>query len=121
MFRGVFDGDGCVTVANKTKCRFQIISGSETFRNQLFDFLVENGFTPTKTQNKKNRISTMYYVNMFRQEQLHKLYSLMYSEANTNFLERKYLKFGSLLGKPNRQYLPKTGKESSSNPVLAIR
>lgn len=48
-----------------------------------------------------------------------RLYNLLYTDA-TYFLQRKYLKLGSLLGKPNNVHSTKTGKSSASdNPVLA--
>jgi len=116
FFRGVFDGDGCISRSNKRDdgsydARLQIVSGSEIFIDQLYNFLKSQGFSATKSIDTKSRKNPQYSVNLFKQKELHVIYDLLYSEADINFLERKYLKFGSLLGKPKRQYTSKTGKD----------
>ena len=102
FFRGVFDGDGCITHCNNNNVRLQIVSGSSIFIGQLYTFLIQEGFHPTKTKSIKNRKNIQYSVNIFRQKELKLLYNLLYIEAGNNFLERKYQKFGSLLEKSNR-------------------
>jgi transposase-like protein len=101
MLRGIIDGDGSFSRINKTRARLNITTGSKKFAQQVFNFLKENNFNPTLTSTISNRKNRYYSVNMFRQKELSLLYDLLYSDAKY-FLKRKYLKIGSLLGKPSK-------------------
>lgn len=41
MFRGIFDGDGCISNARCSSFRFSIATKSEKFAQQLSDFLTK--------------------------------------------------------------------------------
>lgn len=91
-FRGVFDGDGSVTVRNNKVVHWNICSASSTFIDQLHNFLSENGIVSTVTFDFKKRKNTLYSLNVCAFSSLKKLFGLMYSDCNF-YLERKYETF----------------------------
>lgn len=84
ILRGIIDGDGCVLISNNL-LRLQICTKSEQFANQLKDFFISEGFSPKINKDKRGLLS----VNLFRQDELVKLKTFLYSDASI-FLERKY-------------------------------
>lgn len=97
LLRGIIDGDGGFSPTKKG-VRMTIASGSIKFANQIKDFLEENGYHPVLSKTNTNRINTMYTVNLFRKEELFRLYVDLYNDAYP-FMERKRIKFGYLLQK----------------------
>lgn len=94
IIRGIFDGDGCVSISNKGKkvtgCRFSIATNSSDFALQLKEALIT--FRPTI-----NCFKNLNVVNVHRKEENIKLYHYLYDNA-TYFLERKKIKYGCLIG-----------------------
>jgi len=106
MLRGIIDGDGHIKTMNKgNNTAINIFGKATTFLNQIESFLVSEGFNPTRYQDKRGLMS----VNLYKQEELSKLFHLLYDDAEY-FLYRKYSKIGSLLGKLNSIDTTKTGK-----------
>ncbi len=97
LLRGIIDGDGGFSPTKKG-VKMTIASGSIKFANQIKDFLEHNGYHPTLGQTNTNRINTMYTINLFRKEELFRLYVDLYNDAYP-FMERKRIKFGYLLQK----------------------
>lgn len=117
LLRGIIDGDGSFSSLNKG-ARMQVSTASIDFANQIKDFLEYNGYHPTLTASKKKRINTMYTVNLYRKEELFRLYFDLYKDAYP-FMKRKKDKIGSLLQKWSEYNWAKTGELCVNNPVLA--
>lgn len=95
IIRGVFDGDGCLTVDKRTMSswRFEICSASINFIHQLNDFFVENGLHPIVTREKN-----YYNISIGRLPELYYIYTNIYKDSSY-FLSRKYEKFWPLVEK----------------------
>lgn len=95
ILRGIFDGDGGVTVMGKTKkqLRWFVCGASKIFIYQIYDFLREEGYNPTITSN-----GGMFYVNLYRKKELCSLFEDLYKNADM-FLVRKYVKMATFVEK----------------------
>lgn len=99
MLLGIFEGDGTFVFLGKNKdlAGFKILSGSEKLVNQLYQFLVFEGFNPTITKSNYTK-NELYSINLYRKKELIKLYTKLYNNA-PYFLKRKEEKFGSFVEK----------------------
>ena len=96
IFRGIFDGDGGIlNLQNNTRLRFFICGASLKLINQLKNFLEKEGFNPTITKNKNN----VYYLNLYRNKELLKLYNYLYKDTNCVFIKRKHDKLATYIKK----------------------
>ena len=87
MFRGIFDGDGCVRFRLGNGCEVHITSASYRFLEQLQSFLAENEIVSNiRVKDKKSK--NLCYGLYVSQKCAVQLYHLMYNNATT-FLERK--------------------------------
>lgn len=95
VIRGVFDGDGCLTVDKRTmnSWRFEICSASIDFIYQLNDFFVENGLHPVTTKEKN-----YYNISIGRLSEIYYIYTNIYKDSSC-FLTRKHEKFWPLVKK----------------------
>lgn len=95
VIRGIFDGDGCLTVDKRTMSswQFAICSASINFIYQLNDFFVENGLHPIVTKEKN-----YYNIIIERLSELYYIYTNIYKDSSY-FLRRKYEKFWPLIKK----------------------
>lgn len=100
IIRGVFDGDGCLTVDKRTmnSWRFEICSASIDFIHQLNDFLVENRLHPIVTKEKN-----YYNISIGKLTELYYIYTNIYKDSSC-FLLRKYEKFWPLVEKFTSKY-----------------
>jgi hypothetical protein len=112
---GLFDGDGSI-VKSRTSVKWNILTASEKLSKQIIEFLEKENFHPTITQPESN----LYSINLHRKLELNLLFDKLYNQG-TSFLTRKYVKFGSFIGKPIKENLPNSGKASLANPELASR
>ena len=114
FLRGVIDGDGSISKTNKgNSIRVDIVSASVHFIEQIANFYKEEGID---YRIYKRNNTNLICVN--RKDSTKKLYDNLYREGCI-YLTRKYNKFGYFIQKWNEKNLAKTGKEPSSNPVLA--
>lgn len=111
---GLFDGDGSIIKSN-TSTRWCVFTASIRLKDQLFEFLKSEGFNPTITESKG-----VYAVNLYRKQELNLLFNRLYNQR-TSFLTRKYVKFGSFIGKLINEHSPNSGKAPLANPELASR
>jgi intein-encoded DNA endonuclease-like protein len=95
-FRGVFDGDGSVTVRKDKVTHCSISSASLNFILQLQKFLLENTIGSTVTIRSKNRKNVLYNLEINTILDRKKLFDLMYNDCNF-YLKRKYETFKSAL------------------------
>lgn len=92
FMRGVFDGDGCITLRTDNRDgsqrgQFNICSGSHDFIYEYYDRLVE--YCNLSGKNKiRNPIGTYYVVDWGGLSDIEKIYDFLYRDA-TVFLERK--------------------------------
>ena len=90
ILRGIFDGDGGFTTINKNGLRFYICGASKCFIEQIGNFLIKNGINIHYSI--KNSNNPLYYVNVYKTEDMIKLGKLMYNNAHIS-LKRKYEKW----------------------------
>ena len=99
FIRGVFDGDGCISLANHDKSGvFSIVSGSLDFINQISDFFTEQNINcnVNPISRKDKTANTLYIISTSRKEELTKLYGKLYSNKDL-FLIRKEDKFNKIV------------------------
>lgn len=97
--RGVFDGDGCVSISSKIKYPLISICGaSKIFIEQIHIYLKENNIHSTINSDSKNRNNTLYTLYIHSLDHKKRLYHLFYDDAKY-FLERKKERFSSILDK----------------------
>lgn len=88
VVRGAFDGDGCLVKDKRCNSwKFEIVSASIKFANQLYDFYTKEGL---KAHIYKE--GNLYKINILQRESLKKVYTNMYKNCSY-FLKRKYDKF----------------------------
>lgn len=96
MLLGIFEGDGSFILLGPTKSqgRFSITSGSKELLLQIQTFLLSEQIDSTITKNKYG----IYDLNVFKKQQLIKLYHKLYDNAKF-FLKRKKEKFSLFVNK----------------------
>lgn len=88
VVRGAFDGDGCLVKDKRCNSwKFEIVSASEKFAYQLYDFYISEGL---KAHIYKER--NLYKINILQKSDLKKVYYRLYKDSSY-FLKRKYDKF----------------------------
>lgn len=90
ILRGIFDGDGGFSISGK-HLNFFICGASKVFINQIAVFLKKNNITPHLREDKKRRVP-LYYVEVYKINEVIKLGELMYNNAHI-FIKRKYEKW----------------------------
>lgn len=90
ILRGVFDGDGGFSVNGK-HLKFFICGASKVFMNQIAAFLKKNNIIPHFREDKNRRVP-LYYVEVYKMNEVIKLGELMYNNAHI-FINRKYEKW----------------------------
>lgn len=91
ILRGIFDGDGSIYKNSSGNLVVNIVSASETFTNQIKDFIEDNYITISSIKYHKN----VFNINIYKQSEVNKFYHLIYTDA-TLFIDRKYLKFNAV-------------------------
>lgn len=122
FIRGVFDGDGCISEINKRtgpikRARFQIATGSASFKTQLVQFFEQEGIT-SKCQIRTSGKNPLHLINIYRIKDIELIYNKFYSNASY-YLERKYKKFGAFIRESDKVDITNSGNDSMSNPELA--
>lgn len=93
FIRGYFDGDGCIYINQKTKCRYVTFTGSTDFINQIKLLLKENIEIGKGNISFRNESSTYNSTLSFGGNvQSIKIRDFLYKDA-TIYLERKKEKF----------------------------
>lgn len=88
VVRGAFDGDGCLVKDKRCNSwKFEIVSASEKFAYQLYDFYISEGL---KAHIYKE--GNLYKINIIQKSDLKKVYYRLY-KSSLYFLKRKYDKF----------------------------
>lgn len=88
FLRGIIDADGCIGRKGKRGFYCTVVTGSHKFQTQLFTFLVNEGFHPTRRVLTSNR----HHVSLNRKKELLQLRERLY-ENSQYFLARKKAKF----------------------------
>ena len=91
FIRGYFDGDGCLTITEKT---FQIgfAGASENFHIGLKNILELNGFHPCEYIRVNKYGTKIYYMRLNRIEEKYEFLNWIYNDCNI-YLDRKYQKY----------------------------
>jgi hypothetical protein len=101
ILRGIIDGDGGMTFLNNKKTlTISIFSKSKLFLLQINDFLINKGFSPKLTIDKRG----LWKLTLYKVEEVLKIGSLLYSDASI-FLKRKYMKWLAFLEIRNDKHL----------------
>ena len=101
FIRGLFDGDGSIYY-NYVSGRFegldwQVCSGSEIMAKSLYDFLIEQGLSPT-IENCTSSVGNPYYhVCIRRQSDIEILFNMLYTDCPILCLHSKYKRFLKLI------------------------
>lgn len=92
FIRGYFDGDGCVSYANKehTVINMQLL-GTYEFLDRLLDFLPKELQGLTLRHNHNNEQEQTFFINTSRNK-AYKFLHYLYNNSSV-YLERKYLRF----------------------------
>lgn len=117
ILRGIFDGDGGFAVENTNGLKFFICGFSETFINQIYNFLVKNNIKAYKlfAPPCKHHKNGLYYVNVYNCSDIIKIGLKLYSNAHI-YLNRKYEKWLTFYENRREKYTLNSGKEWHSNP-----
>lgn len=116
IFRGIFDGDGGVHKTGKTDIDFFICGASKTFIEQIYRFLLKHNINAKfvcKGPDKWHK-NIMYYVEIYKQEDVIKIGLNMYNNAHI-FLKRKYEKWLAFY-ESKRAIGVNSGKEKAVQP-----
>lgn len=88
VVRGAFDGDGCLVKDKRCNSwKFEIVSVSEQFAYQLYDFYKEEGLYAHIY--KENNL---YKINILQRKDIQKVFINLYKDCSY-YLKRKYDKF----------------------------
>ena len=98
FIRGVFDGDGCVYISNKSYNQYFSISftsASEMFANGLVEELKRLGYSPRVVldSRRKNDENKTYYIKLNKQEEIKKFMFNIYKNAKDYKIKYKYDKY----------------------------
>jgi len=107
FIRGVFDGDGCLTISKKGDAQFYII-GNDLLIKKIQEILMkECNLKETKLKHDKlhkdNTISIAYGGN----RQIERIGNYLYQSCEDLFLARKKEKFDKIKNRINRQTISK--------------
>jgi intein-encoded DNA endonuclease-like protein len=95
FIRGVFDGDGCVSISGKT-LNINIVGNRELIE-EIQKILIKN-CNLNKTKFGRSKSENIVYVRYGGNLQCKKIFDYLYKDSNI-FLQRKYEKFTSVLCK----------------------
>lgn len=109
FIRGVFDGDGCISLGKKSN-KFSIVSASEKFAVQIFDF-----FKSESVLLNFNCYNGLYMISTGAYDKLRVVNEILYKDS-TVFLERKKAVFGSVIEKSITKQFANSGKVESLIP-----
>lgn len=88
VVRGAFDGNGCLVKDKRCNSwKFEIVSASEQFTYQLYDFYKEEGLHAHIY--KENNL---YKINILQRKDIQKVFINLYKDCSY-YLKRKYDKF----------------------------
>lgn len=119
ILRGVIDGDGYVKVS-KSQVSISICSASSVFIKQIEKFLLKEEIDcKIRVDNRKDRKNLLYYVEIYKQSHILKLYQNMYCNTDL-FLIRKKNKYGCLLEKFKSKLPLNSGNPSCGNPEPSL-
>jgi len=107
ILRGIFDGDGCfVFLNNNNSLKFNITTCSIKLSNQIKDFLINNGYSPTITKSKN-----IYNINLYKKLELIRLFKDLYKGSDI-YLIRKYQKLATFVEKSTIKNTLNSGKDT---------
>lgn len=94
FIRGVWDGDGTITIDKNGKCRISFISASENFADMIYNFLVSRGLNACKCIRKNIKYNSSYYIiSLSRKSGRISFIDKLYGDIqNGIYLIRKYNK-----------------------------
>lgn len=99
FIRGYFDGDGCIYIkktGKKIRSAFSIYSGSYNIIKWIYDHLKINlDIGNPKITKEKGR--NLYKFTFGGNRQVPKIMNWLYKDCKNAFLDRKYIKFNTLL------------------------
>lgn len=114
ILRGIFDGDGYWHPTNKGRTMTWGVCGkSLVFLEKIQKYLIEKGIKSKLSKRNKPNNTYLYYLEIYRTEDIVKVANLMYNEAHI-FLIRKYDKW-HLFEETLREKFPKF-KEGGASP-----
>lgn len=113
ILRGIFDGDGGFH-PNCGHLDFFICGKSKVFLEQIKMFLEKHKFHPYLRERKNGQDNNLFYLEIFRIEEVLKLGEYMYSNAHI-FIKRKYEKWLAFY-ESRRAYTLNSGKEMAIQP-----
>lgn len=88
VVRGVFDGDGCLVKDKRCNSwKFEIVSASEQFAYQLYDFYKEENLHPHIYKERN-----LYKINILQRNDIQQVFIKLYKDCSY-YLKRKYDKF----------------------------
>ena len=101
FIRGLFDGDGSIYY-NYVSGRFeglnwQVCSGSEILAKSLYNFLIEQGLSPTIEKCTSSVGNPYYHVCIRRQSDIEILFNILYTDCPILCLHSKYKRFLKLI------------------------
>ena len=101
FIRGLFDGDGSIYY-NYISGRFeglnwQVCSGSEIMAKSLYNFLIEQGLSPTIGNCTSSVGNPYYHVCIRRQSNIKTLFNILYTDYPILCLHSKYKRFLKLI------------------------
>ena len=98
FIRGIFDGDGCVYISNKSYDQYfsiSITSASEAFTNGFVEQLKQLGYSPRAVLDSRRRYSEhkTYYIKLNKQEEIKTFMFNIYKNAKKYKINYKYDKY----------------------------
>lgn len=88
IVRGVFDGDGCLVKDKRCNSwKFEIVSASVEFANQLYEF-----YKAEKLHPHIYKEGNLYKINILQKQDIKQVFIRLYKDCSY-FLKRKYDKF----------------------------
>lgn len=98
FLRGVFDGDGCVYISNKTHNKYYSISfttASSTFADGLFNALRQLNYSPRMVIDcrRKNSDHKTYFIKLNKQNEVKLFMDNIYKNSFCYYIEYKHDKY----------------------------
>lgn len=93
FIRGVFDGDGCISIRKTGLPIVLFYSSSIKFITQINNFLISEGFLTTVKLGDNRSKNPFYNITISKIENIYKFFQLLYKNNPNYFMKRKYEKF----------------------------
>lgn len=95
LIRGIFDGDGCLTLTKTNRKALSICSASKDFLNDIASCLKKNNIKVTRIYKSRN----LYSLNIsVKRDNFYNFFNYIYKDSNdNNRLKRKYEKYKAAL------------------------